>query len=245
MKKCNSVISTDQRKPARPWPSSFSHDNRLHRCFFPFPSSDFCLHDEHQLVIIVFILNMGSKKCVINTRCDYHSCHGLDVMWLHKPPTVSLLPLDNPHSWLKMVKRRNTCWKWDKCSAEGALIKQSFSFSLCVFEVSLGEYLRRFGNRVADITSDHRTDYNVGFWLLTTSSADIQWSWKLEIQSMSKKKRKRFKNHVDLSTVCVMAPLGMHIFHRNKPGDIKLKQKSWHHQWSHRSLLDLTLHFSI
>lgn len=182
MKKRNSVISTHQRKPAGPWPSSLSHDNRLRRRFFPSPSSDSCLHDEHPLVIIVFILNMGSKKCVINTRCDYHSCHGLDVMWLHKPPTVSLLPLYNPHSWLEVVNRRKACWKRGQCSEKGALIKQ---WSLCVFEVSLGEYLRRFGNRVADITSDHRTGYNVGFWLLTTSSADIQRSWKLEIQSMS------------------------------------------------------------
>lgn len=49
--------------------------------FFHFPSSDFCLHNEHQLVIIVcfflFILNTGSKICVIKTRCDYHSCHRL------------------------------------------------------------------------------------------------------------------------------------------------------------------------
>lgn len=51
-----------------------------------------------------------------------------------------------------------------------------------------------FGNRVADITSDHRTGYNVGFWLLTTSSADIQRSWKTRnsIHEL-KKKNKAFQ----------------------------------------------------
>lgn len=51
VKKHNCVItdvSTHQRKPTRPGPSPLSHDNRLHRCLFHFPSSvssDFCLRD--------------------------------------------------------------------------------------------------------------------------------------------------------------------------------------------------------
>lgn len=136
MKKPNSVISTHQRKPTRPWTSSLSHDNRLRRCFFHFPSSDFCLHDQHQLVIIVFYFKHGIKEMCYKDQMWLSQLSSSDIMWHHKPPTVSLLPLDTPRSWLKMVYKQNTCWKrGQRAQKKGALIKRSFSVCVCVWSM--------------------------------------------------------------------------------------------------------------
>lgn len=159
--------------------------------FFHFPSSDFCLHDQHQLVIIVLYFKHGIKEMCYKDQMWLSQLSSSDIMWLHKPPTVSLLPLDTPRSWLKMVYKQNTCWKrGQRAQKKGALIKRSFSVCVCVCVWSMIGRIPQKKLWVADITTDHRAAYNVGFWLLGTSSEDIQRSWKLEIQSMSEKKKK-------------------------------------------------------
>lgn len=133
---------------------------------------------------------MGSKKCVIKTRCDYHSCHRLTLCG-----TINHQQFHCSHSTLH---GRDSRWYISKILVgkevkelrkKGALIKRSFSVCVCLKYdwANTSEDLETLW--VADITTDHRAAYNVGFWLLGTSSEDIQRSWKLEIQSMSEKKK--------------------------------------------------------
>lgn len=190
MKKHNSVItvvSKHQRKPTKSWLSPLSHDNRLYRCLFHFPLLCVLWFLSARLTPIghySFYFKRGIKAMYYKYQMWLSQLSSSDVMWLHKPPTVSLLPLDTPLSWFMMVNKQNTCWKrGHRAQKKGALINRPFSFSLYVFEVWFHECLRAQLETLwaADITTDHRTGYNVGVWLLGSSSEDIQWSWKLEI----------------------------------------------------------------
>lgn len=70
----------------------------------------------------------------------------------------------------------------------------------------------------------------------------IQWSWKLEIVSTSEKKEWKSS-----SCLCNGSPKDRYAFFLlflRTTNQVTLKQRSWHHQWSHLSLLDLNSHFS-
>lgn len=101
-----------------------------------------------------------------------------DVMWLHKPPTVSLLPLDTPGPLFMMVNKQNTCWggKVRERRKKRALINWSFGFIKYVFEVWLRKYLTAQLETLcaADITADHRAGCDVGVWLLWGSTAIME-----------------------------------------------------------------------
>lgn len=152
---------------------------------------------------------MGSKKCVIKTRCDYHSCHRLTLCG-----TINHQQFHCSHSTLH---GRDSRWYTSKILVgkevkelrkKGALIKRSFSVCVCVWSM-IGRIPQKIWKHCEWLTSLLITEQPImlGFGSFGTSSEDIQRSWKLEIQSMSEKKKKiRFKNRLDLSCLCNGSP---------------------------------------
>lgn len=122
-----------KRRPTRPWPSALSHDNRLRRCIFHFPSSVLWFLSARLTPIghYSFYFKRRIKAMCYKCQMWLSQLSSSDIMWLHKPPTVSLLPLNVKHSWSMMINKQNYCWKKRSNSSKtGEIIKWSFSFTL-------------------------------------------------------------------------------------------------------------------
>lgn len=114
-----------KKQPARPQPSPLTHDNRLHCCLLHFPSSvssDFSLHYQHQLFIIAFYFKHRIKEECYKYHMWRSRLSSSGVMWLHKPPTVSLLLLDTPQSGFMVVNKQKTCRKEGQKRSNNKLI---------------------------------------------------------------------------------------------------------------------------
>lgn len=170
---------------------------------------------------------MGSKKCVIKTRCDYHSCHRLTLCG-----SINHQQFHCSHSTLH---GRDSRWYISKIlvgkrskSSEKRSTNKAILQCVCVCVCLKYDW----ANTSEDwkhcewLTSLLITEQPImlGFG---SSSEDIQRSWKLEIQSMSEKNKKNLFQEPSRFELSVMAPQGMYIFPtNNKPSDVKLKQKS-------------------